>query len=309
MYRKFILPKNLRGFYGRDQRLRLLNASPDAEMTRLPSPASALPEYLRPPVVEVAASVQFPTIRGLNAARIGLLWSRFRAQYPQTEQHPPLPKTVETFESARVGRIGFSIETSFLTPRIWFLSDDGTRLVQVQSNRLIVNWRQLETGTPYLRFAGLMSMLSEAINTLASFLDDEGLGRIEPDQVELTYVNHIRAGEKGSRRDSLSRFLACWASEPTEWDFGASEETSVRTQYVMKRPNGASARLFVELESAYTATTGAPIYIMNMIARGAPSAATVESSFEFFEDAHEWIVKGFTSLTTQEAHAIWGRQS
>jgi len=174
---------------------------------------------------------------------------------------------------------------------------------------LVVNWRQLDTGEPYLRFSGLMSMLTEAVQLLGVFLDEEKLGNIAPDQAELTYVNHIRAGEKGSHRNPLSRYLTYWRSEPASWNLGTAEEASFRTQYVLKREGGALARLFVELESGYTASTRAPIYVMNLIARGAPRASTVESSFEFFGEAHKWIVNGFTSLTTDEAHTLWGRQA
>lgn len=269
----------------------------------------SLPEYQHPPVVEVAASIQFANIRGLDAAKLGLLWSRFRDLYPRTEQHPPLATASETFESNRGGRVGFSVETSFPVPRLWFLSSDGTRLVQVQSNRLVVNWRQLDTGAPYVRFSGLMSMLSESIGLLGGFLHDEKLESIKPDQVELTYVNHLPAGGQGSPRDPLSRYVSCWGSEPESWEVGPAEEASFRTQYVLMREGRPSARLYVELDSAYTASSRAPIYVMNLIVRGAPAEPTVEESFKLFDDAHQWILNSFTSLTTDEAHTLWGRQS
>lgn len=278
-------------------------------MTTRSTPNHTLPEYQHPPVVEVAASIQFANIRGLDAARLGLLWSRFRDSYPRTEQHPPLATASEIFESTRGGRVGFSAETSFPVPRLWFLNSDGTRLVQVQSNRLVVNWRQLDTGKPYVRFSGLMSMLSESVDLLGVFLDDEKLESMKPDQVELTYVNHIRLGEKGSARAPLSRYISCWRSEPASWTLGTAEEASFRTQYVLTRQGSASARLFVELDSGYTASSRTPIYVMNLIARGAPDTPTVESALSFFDEAHQWIVNGFTSLTTDEAHTLWGRHA
>lgn len=277
-------------------------------MTVRPALDPALPEYRNPPIVEVAASIQFANIRGLDAAMLGLLWSRFRDKYPRAEQHPPLATASETFESNRGGRGGFSVETSFPVPRLWFLSSDGTRLVQVQSNRLIVNWRRLDTGKPYVRFSGLMSMLSESIERFRQFIQDENLGTVRPDQAELTYVNHIRAGDNGSHREPLSKYASCWRRESESWNLGAAEEASFRSQYVVSRPGSSFARLFVELDSGYTASTRAPIYVMNLVARGAPDSPDVESAFKFLEDAHHWIVKGFTSLTTDEAHKLWERQ-
>lgn len=172
-----------------------------------------------------------------------------------------------------------------------------------------MNWRQLDTGKPYVRFSGLMSMLSEAVDLLVVFLDDEKLGSIKPDQVELTYVNHIHVGEKGSAREPLSRYISCWRSEPASWKHGTAEEASFRTQYVLTREGGVSARVFVELDSGYTVSSRTPIYVMNLIARGAPDNPTVESALSFFDEAHQWIVNGFTSLTTDEAHTQWGRRA
>lgn len=276
-------------------------------MTAQTSPDPHLPEYRSPPIVEVAASVQFDNIRGLDAARLGLLWSRFRRAFPRTEFHPPLPTATESFDFARAPRVGFSVETSFPAPRLWFLNSDGTRLVQVQSNRLVVNWRQLDSQTPYLRFSGLRSMLEEAMSTLTEFLSDEDLGRLSPDQAELTYVNHIVAGDRGATRNSLAKYVSCWKDEPSQFEPRVAEETSFRTQYVVNRNGVSPARLFVELESGYASQSRVPIYVMNLIARGAPSAPTVAGAFDFFDDAHRWIVNGFTDLTTEYAHKLWER--
>ena len=35
------------------------------------------------------------------------------------------------------------------TPRYWFLNEAGTQLLQVQSTRLVLNWRKNETDEEY----------------------------------------------------------------------------------------------------------------------------------------------------------------
>jgi len=50
-----------------------------------------VPEYAKPPVVEVACAVQFDPITDRHAGRLGTLWGEFRDRYPRVEQHPPLP--------------------------------------------------------------------------------------------------------------------------------------------------------------------------------------------------------------------------
>jgi uncharacterized protein (TIGR04255 family) len=283
------------------------NSYGDAESCMSPSVSEStdLAEYRRPPVVEVAASIEFENIRELDAARLGLLWTRFRHDYPRTEQHPPLQTSSEAFELKRGGRLGFSVETSFPAPRLWFLNTDGTRLIQVQSNRLVLNWRELDTGQEYVRFSALRELLSDTVKEFVAFLQDEKLGDLLPDQVELTYVNHISARTISGHRRPLSDFVTCWNSAPSISLLGNAEETSFRSQYVLAEDGLRSARVFVELDSAYTAKDREPIYVLNLVARGAPEAQSVKSAFDFLDRAHEWIVNGFTLLTTNEAHQIW----
>ncbi|MGH8591471.1 MAG: TIGR04255 family protein, partial [Gammaproteobacteria bacterium] len=110
-----------------------------------------LPEYAKPPVVEVACAVQFEPITELHAGRLGALWGEYRDRYPRVEQHPPLPALREQFE-ATPARLGFTVETTFPMPRVWFLSAEGTRLVQVQRDYFILNWRKLDTDAVYPRY-------------------------------------------------------------------------------------------------------------------------------------------------------------
>lgn len=267
-----------------------------------------LPDYKKPPVVEVAASVQFTNIPKLDATRLGLLWSRFRNDYPNTDQRSPLPVTRETPGVDKERPIRLSMETAFPAPRLWFLNNDGTRLVQVQSNRLIVNWRRLETNDSYVRFTRLRTALEEAMLRLSAFLQDEQLGTIEPDQVELTYVNHIPAGKKESRHEPLSRFLR-WSCGATDALGPEAEEDDVsfRTRYSMSQDEERPARLYLELDSAWSSPSQIPIYVMNLTARGAPSEPDMNGVFSFLDQAHGWIVNGFTSVTTSEAHKLWER--
>src|SRR5690242_236660 len=105
--------------------------------------ASPLPDYEQPPVVEVASSIQFGSVPGLDAARLGLLWSVFRKEYPRTEQYPPLAHEVETFGAPTVSQISFSV-APMISPRCWFTNEKGTRLLQVQHDRFVLNWRKLD---------------------------------------------------------------------------------------------------------------------------------------------------------------------
>ena len=220
---------------------------------------------------------------------------------------PPLPSTQESFGAQRIPRFGFSVEPAFPIPRLWFLDETGNRLVQVQSNRIVVNWRQLETRQDYPRYPVLRGDLIDALELLTAFSREENLGDVVPDQAELTYVNHFRAGEPGRQREPLSHFLKFWQEPTSPVLLDGPEEASLRTQYVMYKEDGPIGRLFIEVDSAYTTSRNEPLYVMNLVARGAPLQRGLDGALMFLDQAHVWIVQGFTDLTTPESHTRWER--
>src|SRR6266849_9126856 len=136
-----------------------------------------LPAFDNPPVVEVASSVQFGTIPGLDAVRLGLLWSAYRDDYPRTEQYPPLPHEIESFGAPSPSQVMFSM-ASMISPRCWFLNGEkGTRMLQVQHDRFVLNWRKLdidEEQYPHYDEA-LRPLFVKEYGRFERFLREEGL--------------------------------------------------------------------------------------------------------------------------------------
>lgn len=56
-----------------------------------------LPDFENPPLTEVLISVQFEPIAEMQVPQIGLLWSKYRSEFPRTEQHSPIDTAVEEF--------------------------------------------------------------------------------------------------------------------------------------------------------------------------------------------------------------------
>jgi uncharacterized protein (TIGR04255 family) len=273
------------------------------------SAAKQFPEYGKPPVVEVACSIQFQPIEGLDTAHLGLLWSVYRDQYPITEQQAPLPNIKEAFGLPSATRVSVQFLETIPVPRAWFLNDNATRLVQVQQDRFVVNWRKLETGEVYPRFPELRGTLVDLFARFEAYLAREKLPPVVPDQVELTYVNHIPAGESGRPRTELQRILRLWTGAAERGVLPVPEDVGLHVRFLLNGPTGEPAgRLHVTLESRFFVRTGAPLYALTLIGRGAPEGEGLAGALTFLDRAHEWIVEGFTSITTPEMHRVWERQ-
>ncbi len=273
-------------------------------------PTSPLPEFARPPVAEVACSLQFEPLRQLDGPRLGLLWDRFKGRYPKAKQYAPLPNVVETFTRQAPPQFRVELLQDLPFPRFWFLSEDESRLVQVQDDRFVVNWRKQGSDGQYPRYATLRTALTEDIATFESWLASEGLGQLKHDQVEVTYVNHIVVGsDTAAGSQPLSSYLRLWAGEPADATYSnGPDHEEFRTSYVMRGPTEQPiGRLHVQLQSQLRRIDLAPLYSLTLVGRGAPSAATTEAAIALMDHQHDWIVRTFADVTTDTMHREWGR--
>jgi uncharacterized protein (TIGR04255 family) len=269
----------------------------------------SLPVFDQPPVIEVAVSVQFTPLPSLDAARLGLAWSRFRSKFPRVESKPPLPRTEERFDEPTVPRLQLKIETDLAAPRLWLLDDAGTRLLQVQRDRFAFNWRKAESAKAYPRYTELRKEFLQNYDLFQAFLTDEKLGDLVPDQVELTYVNHIAAGESNDKRMPLERCLRLWSGEPAGSILPQAEAVTLTSQYVFREEGRAVGRLHVGVQPRLYMATGRPLYHVQLIARGAPNpSSNTDGVLAMLDRGHVWIVRAFTDITTAEMHQLWQRQ-
>jgi hypothetical protein len=57
-----------------------------------------LPDYEKPPVIEVVCGILFEPIKGLTAPYIGVLWEKFKSEYPRCKEVAPLVPVIERFD-------------------------------------------------------------------------------------------------------------------------------------------------------------------------------------------------------------------
>lgn len=270
------------------------------------SSAAPMPKYRKPPVMEVAISVQFDELAGFQPVHFGLLWERIRDRYPHTEHHPPLPSIVELFEGSGSQRATLTFDAGFPVGRCWYLTDDNLRLIQVQPDRFILNWRKLDTDIEYPSYDTLRDEFSEELGLLEAFIRDNELGDFQPTQCEVTYVNHIPQGQGWQRRADLSNVLTTWTGATSEGSLPEAEDARLAWQYRLGE-SSPLGRLHVQLQSATRKRDGIPIFALQLTARGTPTNEGIRGVLEFNDLAHEWIVRGFTAITTAQMHELWER--
>lgn len=266
--------------------------------------------FRNPPITEVVVGVAFKDAAGLSTAHIGECWrAKWESRFPRVEEHPPYSPPVERFDVPPHGPT-FALELSVRpTTRLWFVTDDGHELIQVQRDWFACNWRKVSTGSEYDRWPARRAAFETFYTDLERFVEDRGLGKVTPVQCEVTYVNHIVAGDGWQNLGELPAILRLAGaiggesvSAPEQMQLGASFVISDETD----TPRG---RLHVTAQPAALRDGGAPLYVMNLTARGGPEGEGLRGALAFLDRGRAQIVRTFTAITTESMHEVWGRDA
>ena len=265
---------------------------------------AGLPEFKNPPVVEVAVSMQFDAPI-LSAPIIMLRWSQIRDRFPTHREAAPIHfGPAESFGEPREPALEIRISDVPPPQRLLMLDKAESRVLQMQPDAIGYSRRNLGGEREYPRYAAIIEEFKREFAEFSEFLSDEGLESPKPVQCEVTYVNIIKPNEVWREPSELG--LVVPSAEPRLSDdfLPPPEHIRYASQYVIPGEGGTPiGRLYVSVEPQY------PVYSMRLTVRVKPQGADMSDAIGAMDIGHEWIVRGFASLTSEEMHRSWGRSS
>ena len=134
------------------------------------------------------------------------------------------------------------------------------------------------------------------------FLKRQGLSQPRLTRYELTYVNEIEV-ESETMASDVERFVRLYVSLAHREFLPSPSSVGSNWQFVLPDEKG---QLHATL-SHVRKPDGKEAAILALNCFG-PAANKNYTMPEWFQTAHEWIVRGFADLTTEEAHRAWGRE-
>jgi uncharacterized protein (TIGR04255 family) len=266
---------------------------------------SDLPDFDEPPVVEAVLSVQFEPLTEMRTAHLGLLWKKYRLNFPKTEERPALGQVFEQFPETPRTRLGLELQTYEHppVPRLWFITTQGNEMIQAQPDRFIKNWRKEGEGETYPRYEKNKASFERDFAVFQEFVTENRLGAPRVTQCEVTYVNHILCGQGWDSFGDVEKVFSFWKS-PVDPIPGSAEDLRAHARFVIPGDDGTPVgRLHAEIQPAFTASDNQAMYVFHLTARG-----QVGESFEFFDIGRRWIVKTFAAMTTPRMHEVWRRK-
>lgn len=267
-----------------------------------------LPRFRHPPVVETVLGVFFLPIADFTIARRGIFWGRFLAQeFPKLEEKPPLNEVREEFgdsNSPSGAEIQIRWQAAPPSPRLWAKSIDDRHTIQIQNDAILANWERDQDREPYWPYAERKHAFSGQLRRLDQFLRDEQIGQISPTTCFVQYVNHIELQEGFSFGQFMSHVLSIWKSDTSDNWLPPADMAILNCSFPMPDKRG---RLHVNAVPAIRHKDNRRIVRLDLTARGAAQEDTIDAALEWLDLGHEWIVRGFASLTTPEMHQHWER--
>ena len=234
---------------------------------------------------------------------MGLLWQRYRESFPKLEVYPALDPRFERSGLALEKGLKVKFET-VPAPRVWFIGSNEAHLVQVQQDRFVFNWRRIE-GDDYPRYEHVKASFQEHFRIFQEFLAEEQLGETRLNQWELTYVNHIPAGDGWHRHGELGLVVPLLVG-CTEGEFlPEPEDIALQVRYPIPNGAGAVSRLYVVANPGFD-PSGKPVLGLTLTARGGLDQDSESSLESRLDVGREWIVRGFAEVTSKTMHQHWG---
>jgi uncharacterized protein (TIGR04255 family) len=268
-------------------------------MTERPS---YLPDYRDPPIDEMVIGVQFPPIPNFQDAHAVIFWQSVRQEYPRIQTQPRIEGPIESREALPAAPQVINFPLGPTQARTWLISEDDEYLIQIQNTRFIQNWRRRQG--PYPHFEKIRDAFDDHFKSFRQLLSSEGLDEPTTQQVEVSYVNWITSLP-------VSKFLKPGSSAEISIDgFPAEpEDQNWGARYRLDKNADVIERLYVQCQAAIRQIEEQEAgYVFQLVYHAAhPEGISSGDVLNFASKGRDIIVKAFDVLTTDVAHAEWGK--
>lgn len=263
-----------------------------------------LPDFIHPPITEVALSMQFEDLSNFRAIHLGALWERFsRQDFPIAEEQPPVPASLEPLGIPQVAVPQFQVLNIPPMPRYLFLSGTESYIVQVQQDRLTVNWRRRSPQDFYPRFPAVLAKFEDLAGRFEAFLRSEELGSLRVAQAEVTYVNRIETAELPG---DVERIISVLSNRYSDGFLHDPEEVNLTLRFPLYEDSQLRGRLHILARTGAAVDARNPMNLV-LLARGKPQGDDIKAAVNFFTLGRKHIVSAFASVTSKEMHLKWER--
>lgn len=242
-------------------------------------------KFQKAPIVELVLGVQFDSAV-IEPKHTFDFFNDIKQQFPVIQEQHILNSIIETPENLS--------ETSILSgfhTRKWFVNSENNKLIQIQPDRFLFNWRKTNDNTSYPHYENVLSEFMDNFK----IIDNKLAVNENINQLEITYVDHIVLDDFGLDRYDLSKIFNFWS-------FPAPLKSLNNNLLFPKEDiNGV---LQLKLQSAIRNSDQKKLITCETTCRGMKNDE--EKIIDWFNKSHEIILYFFELLISENAKKTWG---
>src|SRR5258708_5390321 len=252
--------------------------------------ANPQPDFGKPPVSEVLMSVEFLPLQNWRPPHAGLYWGCIDAEYPKTDVQFPIASERERFGDEYWVNQKLRVELAQPeSARYWFIGADPTRLIQVQRDRFIINWRKVADAAPYPRYhKSIRPRFEKEWKQFRGFVSDKTLGAIEVQQCEITYVNDIEQGQGWNTFNDFGALFAPWVGTVKDSFLPPLQSLKLNGSFEMPNQQG---RLNFVVHHLRRGLNGKEVIQVQLIARGKPKSTEDADIMAWIDALPDWLAR------------------
>lgn len=200
------------------------------------SVSDELEQLEHPPIIEVICGFLFPKTPVADFFALSDYWAELKSEMPKRELHPPVSDAP-----------GLQVVEDIVGPvRLWMVAADGALVLQLQHDRVYLNWRA--RGAAYPRFndhggqTGLLHLAMDHFDRFSEHLGRRNSLRLEVTSIQLAKIDHFVETAHWVGFEDLTAMLP-WTKS---LELDPAEDPKLRMEVLKNRPDG---RLTVSLGS------------------------------------------------------------
>ena len=252
--------------------------------------------YENPPIDEIVCGIRFDSLKQLQSAHFGILWQKFRPDFPKTEDQNLIGPVSEE-------DLGNSDKMPL--PRVWLVHKNENELIQLQRNRFLHNWRKRRPDDKYPGYETVVENFERYLSHFEEFLLEENLGNLVVREYELTYIDLIPKGHGWENPSDLAKIFPNLLSR-TRQSVLLNGVQGINWQTIFGLPNNVG-QLIVSIRNAQRVSDDQPIICIEFKALSSGSYKPIRG---WFNTAHNTITEFFSNLVNNEIQEkFWGRKS
>ena len=267
--------------------------------------AQRTPKFERPPIVELAVGVQFAPLTEFSSAHVGVFWHECLGNdWKKATDAPPLADQFELFGEQKRWRVpGLELRLDPVgTPRVQIANDSGDCLIQIQSTRFLYNWRKRETHYP--SFEEVRDQFERHFQAFSAFAARVPLGKLVPNQWELTYVDSVPQGDLWQSVVDCQDVFPCLRL-PAFSSRVLTESVAIEYQLEIAPKRG---RLHIGVGIGRNGGDPTPTILLQFTARG-PIGKDPSDLRNGLEAGHTAALEAFLAMASDKAKHHWGAGS